>query len=425
MSSEEPSAPSAGAGIPVAEILERLFDVPGAIRLTCVTRRGGKVEKTSFHPVTLRGESVWQCERFAGPRATARNLDAAGARRAVSAILEAGGPREAHLVTASGDLHLRVTRKGHVLVSRSARKNGGQPAASGASGGVPACSSASPAPHDRAKSQPLDAFDASAYLRVLGFADGSGQVRATMRDKLRQVNEFLRAIDATLGEERPPRDLDIADCGCGRAYLTFAAQLYLSRVRGDRVRIRGIDRNAALVAECDRMARDLGLSPDEARFAAGDIADTPLDLRPHMLLSLHACDTATDEAIARGVEWGCETILSAPCCQHEFQEKLAGGKGPLRAALRHGILRERLADILTDAFRAQILRILGYRVRVVEFVEPSATARNILLRAEAGARPGLAAAVAEYRDLAEFCHATPYLATRLAARLGGYLDGSK
>lgn len=389
----------------IPEILDRLFDRPGAIRLTCVTRRGGKVEKTSLHPVTLRGEALWQCERFADKRATARNLGAGDARQLAEALLATGGPREAHLVTGEGDLHLRVTRKGNALVSRS--KASAAPSAPRATSG-----------HDRVKSQPLDAFDAAAYLRVLGFADGSGHIRASMRDKLRQVNEFLRAIDATLGRERPPRDLDIVDCGCGRAYLTFAAHLYLSRVRGDSVRIRGIDHDPALVADCDRMARDLGLPEDEARFVAGDIATAPLDLAPHLLLSLHACDTATDEAIARGVEWGCPYILAAPCCQHDLQEHLgSGGAGPLRAVLRHGILRERLADLFTDAFRAQILRILGYRVKIQEFVEPAATARNLLLRAEKGAKPGISAAIEEYLSLAAFCQGAPYLAKRLETRL--------
>lgn len=407
MSSDTGKVPSGENGIPSEEILGRLFDEPGAIRFTCVTRRGGRVEKTSIHPVTIQGEHVWQCERFAEGQAKARNLDREAARRCAAELLATGGPREAHLVTASGDIHVRVTRKGHALVSRSKR-----PAAGDAANGDAAA--LQPARHDHEKTQPLDSFDSTVYLRVLGFADGSGQIRATMRDKLRQVNEFLRALDATLGEAAEPRKFDICDCGCGRAYLTFAAMLYLSHSRGDKVRIRGIDRNAGIVGQCNRMARDLGLSEDEARFVAGDIATARLDIAPNIVLSLHACDTATDEALARGVEWKAQYILSAPCCQHELQERLGtGGNGPLRAVLRHGILRERIADVFTDAFRAQILRIKGYKVKVVEFVEPDATARNILLRAERTAKPGLASAVEEYAALAEFIGARPYLAERL------------
>lgn len=409
MSSDCEKLAAAASGIPSGEMLERLFDKPGAIRFTCVTRRGGKVEKTSIHPVTIQGESLWQCERFVDRRATARNFDREAARRFAANLLDTNGPREMHLVTADGDIHVRVTRKGHALVSRSKKPTSADSKPN---------ASAQPAAHDHEKSQPLDSFDASVYFRVLGFADGSGNIRATMRDKLRQVNEFLRAIDATLGESDHQRRLDIVDCGCRRAYLTFAAMLYLSHSRGDKVRIRGIDHNASLVGQCNAMARDLGLSEDAAHFVEGDIATAQLDLAPNVVLSLHACDTATDEALARGIEWKAQYILSAPCCQHELQEHLGtGGNGPLRAVLRHGILRERIADVFTDAFRAQILRIMGYKVRVVEFVEPDATARNILLRAERTAKPGLSAAIEEYKALADFIGTKPYLANRLGKLL--------
>ena len=139
-------------------------------------------------------------------------------------------------------------------------------------------------------------------------------------------------------------------------------------------------------------------------------------------MSLHACDTATDEALARAVEWGSRAILCAPCCQHELQGQMAGG-GPMRAVLRHGILRERLADLLTDTFRAQILRILGYRVNVVEIVASEATARNLMLRAEAGVKPGMPQAISEYLELRDLWRVTPYLETRLASRLERHLKG--
>ena len=147
--------------------------------------------------------------------------------------------------------------------------------------------------------------------------------------------------------------------------------------------------------------------------------------RADMVVSLHACDTATDEALARGVEWRARYIVSAPCCQHELQKALGGGtaKGAQAFAglLRHGILRERLCDLLTDAFRAQLLRILGFRTQVVEFVSPDATARNILLRAEFGVKPGQAAAVSEYLDLRDFWQVTPWLETRLKGMLEKHL----
>ena len=141
-----------------------------------------------------------------------------------------------------------------------------------------------------------------------------------------------------------------------------------------------------------------------------------------MVVSLHACDTATDEALAKGVEWKARYILSAPCCQHELQKAIGPNSSrEFAGLLRQGILRERLCDLLTDSFRAMILRVLGYRTQVVEFVSPDATARNILLRAEAGARSGQSGAVSDYLNLRDYWHVTPWLETRLSGVLSPHL----
>ena len=173
-----------------------------------------------------------------------------------------------------------------------------------------------------------------------------------------------------------------------------------------------------MIAAAQKMAQQLDV-PDQVQFVTSELSTFNSQLStPDMVISLHACDTATDEALARGVEWGSRYIVSAPCCQHELQ-KTIGPQSDVAFAgvLRHGILRERLCDILTDSFRAMILRILGYRTQVVEFVSPDATARNILLRAEAGARGGQSGAVSDYLNLRDYWHVTPWLETRLADRL--------
>ena len=144
-----------------------------------------------------------------------------------------------------------------------------------------------------------------------------------------------------------------------------------------------------------------------------------------MVISLHACDTATDEALAKGVEWKSRYIVSAPCCQHELQKTLGqtgADTSAFAGVLRHGILRERLCDILTDSFRAMILRILGFKTQVVEFVSPDATARNILLRAEYCVKPGQGGAVSDYLNLRDWWRVTPWLETRLSGLLGKYLE---
>lgn len=365
------------------------------MRLTQVVRTGGRMGRMSLRPVTLKSGRVLQVETVKGKRITVDNLDHAAAEIAVEEVLQQTGARELHLQTATGDLHIRVTRKGKVLVSRSKPLTRDVVAAP---------------PHDREKRQPLNAFDATPLLKTLEIADTDGRIKASMRGKLDQINAFLRIIDATLADD-VPETLDIVDCGCGKAYLAFAAYFYLTQVKQRVVRIRGIDRDASVIATAQRLADNLGVA-DAVRFIEGDLATTEPDIRPHLTLSLHACDTATDEAIARAIEWKSRYILCAPCCQHELHKELAGG-GPMKAVLRHGILRERLADLLTDTFRAQILRIMGFRVRIVEFVDADATAKNVMLRAAYGVAPHQAEPVDEYLALRDFWGVTPWLETRL------------
>ena len=178
----------------------------------------------------------------------------------------------------------------------------------------------------------------------------------------------------------PEDPLRVVDLGCGNAYLTFAAHRYLTSVRGLPVRVTGVDvkpqsrdHNAALGA-------DLGIDAD---FVVGSIQDARLDPPPEVVLSLHACDTATDDALARAVEWQAPLVLAAPCCHHDIAAQLRKHATPEPYAMltRHGILRERFADTLTDALRASLLRLAGYRVEVVQFVESQHTPRNTMLRA--------------------------------------------
>ena len=384
----------------------------GFMKLVQSVRRNGKTFRISLRPVSIGGETRYQAEMNDDGHVQAKNLDANGAAEGLEEIIAQKGARDLHLMTASGDLHVRVTRKGHVHVSRSAEMD----------------RVVKVQPHDRVKKLPLTSFDSSALLQVIGLADGEGRVRASMRGKYDQVNEFLKVVEDVL-KERADRKLHVVDCGCGKAYLTLALYFYyLVQALGySDVRVVGVDRRADVVSAATEMARQLDVS-DRVAFVARDLADlgNAEDLgsgfAPDMVISLHACDTATDEALARGVEWGSRYIVSAPCCQHELQKAIGPQTDAAFAGvLRHGILRERLCDILTDSFRAMILRVLGYRTQVVEFVSPDATARNILLRAESGARGGQSGAVSDYLNLRDYWHVTPWLETRLASRLEPHL----
>ena len=386
------------------EIRKRVFVEPGFMKITQVVRRGGGTFRVSLRPVVLKGEKLFQGEMTDSGQTSVKNFDEAAARKGLEDMLEQTGPRELHLMTAAGDLHVRITKKGKALESRSTKLER-------AVDDAPA--------HDRVKKQPLTSFESAALLKAIEIADADGRIKASMRGEYDQVNEFLKVIDAVLAE-KPEKTVNIVDCGCGRAYLTLAVYFYLTLARGFDVRVCGIDRKADVIATARRLAQNLDVA-DRVTFIEGDIATSEPGFEPDLVLSLHACDTATDEALARGMEWKSRYLLCVPCCQHELHKTLKEG-GPMTAVLRHGILRERLADLLTDTFRAQILRVLGFRVNVVEFVSAEATARNILLKAEFCIKPGQQAAVSEYLELRDFWKVTPWLETRMERLMGKYLS---
>jgi SAM-dependent methyltransferase len=201
------------------------------------------------------------------------------------------------------------------------------------------------------------------------------------------------------------------DCGCGRAFLTLAAYHYLRERGGRSVQLVGVDADAEVIARASELRDKLGYG--EVQFARSRILDYDPPQPPQALFSLHACDTATDEAIAQGVKWRADLILCAPCCQHEFHHQIA--RPEFRAALRHGILRERTADILTDALRAAALRVMGYRTDVMEFISSGDTPKNLMIRAErsSGAVPPRAAA--EYLALRDFWGVKPCIEELLGA----------
>ena len=386
----------------------------GFMKLVQTVRRNGKLFKIALRPVEIGGEKRFQAEMTDEGQVRAKNFDMNGAAEGLEEIIAQKGARDLHLMTSTGDLHVRVTKKGHVLVSRSAEMS----------------RDAKVMPHDRVKKTPLTSFDATVLLKAIGIADANGAIRASMRGKYDQINEFLKIVGDVLKDEKGKAEqFTVVDCGCGKSYLTFALHAYLSQALGFAdVRVVGIDRRHDVISASRKIAAALDVE-QKVTFIESDIGDKALaeieGVKVDMVVSLHACDTATDEALARGVEWKARYMVSAPCCQHELQKTLgktgASAEKSFAGLLRQGILRERMCDLLTDAFRALILRILGYRVQVVEFVSPDATARNILLRAEYGVKSGQPQPVAEYLDLRDGWGVTPWLETRLAAMISKHL----
>ena len=353
-----------------------------------------------LRPVELRGRRYVQFSYFDRKKHISKNFADSEIDVPLNELLDLGFAG-IHLSTGSEEIDIRTTKKGVVRIGR--RKVDGTVAA--------------PEPHNRAKDVPLPEGRADRLLEVMGIATAAGRVRPSMRAKFTQINEFLKNLmhvfgDAGLGSLGRP--VEILDCGCGSSHLTIAAHHYLNDVLAIPVRIIGVDVNEEVIRKS--MAKVERLGAGRLSFACGRIGG--VETRPDIVIALHACDTATDDAIAQAVTTGAKLFLGVPCCHHHLNDAI-GAEGPaavLRPILRHGILHERTADLVTDAFRALALRIMGYRTDVVEFVSPEHTTRNLMIRAVRGLPVGEAAFVNEYREMRRFWGATPYIETVLGNR---------
>jgi SAM-dependent methyltransferase len=304
-----------------------------------------------------------------------------------------------HVETTTETLRLRYTKKGKELLHR--QEDHREQATS----------------HDRVKRRVLD--PAAPFLIELGISDHQGRVKPSRQAKYKQIEEFCKLLAPALDEAvsagriAKNRPLQVVDLGCGNAYLTLAAY-HLLTAAGHDVRMTGIDHNPAARKRNTRVVEALGWQ-EHLRFLDATIEGAELDVRPDVVLALHACDTATDDALARAVGWEASLVLAAPCCHHDIQKQLKSVTPPAPYALmtRYGIVRERFADVLTDSLRAAVLRQVGYRVEVVQFVDSQHTPRNLLLRAaRTGAKP-TADLRAEYQAMVTEWHVTPRLAELL------------
>jgi SAM-dependent methyltransferase len=370
----------------LAEVRELLLD-PGLTRAVAAGRRRGRtpsVTRAELRPVALKAGPKLQIVTDDGARPLTRNVAPGAAAAAAIDELLAEPFGNWHVETATATVQVRVTKKGDAQVHRGA-----------------AAAAALPPEHDRTKQWLLDPGDP--LFAVIG---GNAAKR-------RQIDAFLRALAATLPDDRPT-PLRVVDLGCGNAYLTFAAYRYLAG-RGARVQVVGVDVREDQRVRNSGVAEELGCAGD-VTFVAGTIEDVELPFAPDLVLALHACDTATDQALARAVGWSARWVLAAPCCHHDIAAQLKGrpAPAPFGELTRHAIMRERFADVLTDSLRASLLRLNGYRVDVVEFIDSAHTPRNLLLRARRADTPPTAAQRAEYESLTSQWGVTPALEKMLA-----------
>jgi hypothetical protein len=250
--------------------------------------------------------------------------------------------------------------------------------------------------HDRAKQHAVDA--ARPYLKSLGVTDDRGNVKPTMFGKFKQIGRFIEIVDGMLREAdlAGTGEVSIIDIGSGKGYLTFALYDHLTTGLGKRCRFTGVEVRADLAAQCTRLAAQLGF--DGLSFKASEAGDVK-GLKADIVIALHACDTATDDAMAHGISSGAALIICAPCCQHELAPQLSRADGGLEGLLKFPLLKQREADLVTDAARALLLEAAGYKVKIIEFVATEHTAKNIMIAAVKSRAVNRDAALRQYREL--------------------------
>lgn len=365
----------------------------------------GVWQRVIVRPVDLKGIRYLQFAYYDSRKHVTKNSLPTAAAGPLAEVLSrqfAG----IHITTTAEEIDVRTSKKGEAHVGRKPL------------GGAVAPVTA----HDRAKAVPFPDGVPNRVLEVMGIFTPEGRVRPGMRSKFTQINEFLKQLSHTLTEtdlEKAGRPLLILDCGCGSSYLTLAAHHYLNAVRHVPARLLGVDVNDDLIRKSTEKGHTL--HADGVAFVAGRIGQ--FDIEPDVVFALHACDTATDDALAQAIRASAKLVLGVPCCHSHLNRQLKGEDWAaddhnlpparvLRPVFRHAILRERTADILTDTFRSLVLRVMGYRTEVAEFVGTDHTPRNLMLRAVRTGKPD-PAAVREYQELKQFLGVTPYLETTL------------
>ncbi len=367
-----------------------------SLTLSDATRKAeDAARKVTVRPIELRGQRLYQFEHQYAQKVRHENLKAGEAK---NRILELLGPafRQGRFATQTGSFQASAAASGRVTI----RAKEAAPAVT------------LPLTHDRPKNYLLPEDTPVDFLVRLGVMSPAGKIVAAKRDKFKQINRFLEMVDDVAGSLPATGLVRAIDFGCGKAYLTFALYYYLTVVKKREVHLIGLDLKQEVVEFCSRVAQDLGYTG--LSFAAGDIQGYAEAEPVDMVVTLHACDTATDDALVKAVEWGACVILSVPCCQHELFGQMQSEM--MRPLLKHGILKERLTALVTDSVRASLLESAGYSVQILEFIALEHTAKNLLIRAVK--RPGqhrILPPSAEYAAFRDFWHIHPHLETALGA----------
>ncbi len=338
----------------------------------------GNYLKVRIHPVLLGDLFRFQAEEFRGKQVFHRNLEREEAADYVLGML-GNTFRQLQAEMADRAVSVLVSKKGKITAKVKQKPGAAAPNVKGTPAQSPDLTEAwrNALSHDRKKNYILAEGIPVPFLIDLGVMTPEGKVVRARYDKFRQINRFLEFIEDVLPRLDKTRESVILDFGCGKSYLTFAMYYYLRELRGYPVRIIGLDLKDDVIAKCSGLARRYGY--DKLSFFTGDIASYEGVEQVDMVVTLHACDTATDFALEKAVRWGAKVILSVPCCQHELNGQMENEL--LAPVFQYGIIRERMAALFTDALRAKLLEAEGYQVQILEFIDMEHTPKNLLIRA--------------------------------------------
>ena len=330
-----------------------------------------KAVKVRIRPVILKNEIEYQVSEFVGRKVLHSNHGAADVKKKIidymtedfkQAQINMTDAAATILSSKSKTLTCKYKKAGQLKVQRDLS-------------------------HNRTKKYIIQEGKLVAFMIDLGVMGQDGKIIRTRYDKFRQINRFLEYIEDILPKLDKERELTIIDFGCGKSYLTFAMYYYLKELKGYNIRIIGLDLKADVIEHCNELRTRYGY--DKLDFYVGDIATYKDVDKVDMVVTLHACDTATDYALAKAVKWGAEVILSVPCCQHEANRTIKSDI--LSPVMDYGILKERMAAIVTDAARAKLLTANGYDTQILEFIDMEHTPKNLLIRAVKSSKEDISA----------------------------------
>lgn len=350
-----------------------------------------RAEKVKVRPVLIKGGLLFQETVYRGKQVFHANLNAEEMKQKLSGYM---GDlfHQVQISCKEEEITALVSKKGKVTVRQRFKE-----------AVLPEERTSSSLSHDRTKRYVLREGDPVDFLVELGVQTPEGRIVRSKYDKFRQINRYLEFIEDVLDKLPMDRTIHIIDFGCGKSYLTFAMYYYLHVLKGRKLQVIGLDLKSEVIIHCNELAEKLcykGL-----HFEQGDISCYQGEDKVDMVVSLHACDTATDYALQKAVKWGAEVILAVPCCQHELNSQIRCDV--LQPILKYGVIKERMAALITDALRADLLEQQGYDARILEFIDMEHTPKNLMIRAVK--RKGMRPRSQAIDEVAEFLQVNPAL----------------